>query len=164
MNAGCRVVNLSLGLPSDLGMIREAVEYARASGVAVVAAAGNSGTSQVLYPARLPGVEAVTGVDDGGHRPAFAAYGSTVDVSAPGVGLLGAFPAPAGTARWDGTSFAAALVTGSFALLREADPVASADALLRRLEDTATDLTPVEPLMAGLVGKGRIYLPAALAP
>jgi hypothetical protein len=69
-----------------------------------------------------------------------------------------------GTARWSGTSFSAALVTGSFALLRGHDPISSSATLWKRLSDTAVSVNALNPLYSGKLGKGRIDLGAATAP
>ncbi len=52
---GAQVINMSLGGPFPVGTIANAVKYARAKGVTIVAAAGNDGHGKVSYPARYPG-------------------------------------------------------------------------------------------------------------
>ena len=56
---GARVVNLSLGLADDRRVLREACEWAVGQGVLLVAAAPARGSP--VYPARYPGVLAVSG-------------------------------------------------------------------------------------------------------
>jgi len=56
---GARVVNLSLGLADDRRVLREACERAVGQGVLLVAAAPARGAP--VYPARYPGVFAVSG-------------------------------------------------------------------------------------------------------
>ncbi|KON79941.1 S8 family serine peptidase [Azoarcus sp. PA01] len=56
---GARVVNLSLGLADDRRVLRDACERAVAQGVVLVAAAPARGLP--VYPARYPGVLAVSG-------------------------------------------------------------------------------------------------------
>jgi subtilisin family serine protease len=80
------------------------------------------------------------------------------------VDVLGAHPlSPSGTARWSGTSFATAIVTGGFALLRERRPGDSSADLLARLVSTGVDVDEVNAPYAGRIGR-RIDLAAATAP
>ncbi len=91
------------------------------SGVAVVGAAGNNGsTGQITYPGCLPAVYTVSATDHEDKRAWFSNLSGVVDWWAPGVDILA--PAHTGaTARssLSGTSAATAHVAGSFALLRE---------------------------------------------
>ena len=64
--------------------VASALEYARSKGVLIVAAAGNSGSADVTFPAGEPGVVSVTGTDAADGRYAWANYGSWVTLAAPG--------------------------------------------------------------------------------
>jgi subtilisin family serine protease len=133
---GADVINMSLGGPSYDEAMRSAVEYAVDRGVVLVASAGNEGTRRRSYPAALPGVLSV-GATDGRSRAAFSTYGDWVDVAAPGVGVLSTL-ASGGYGRWDGTSFAAPIVSGQAALLRAARPAASARRIVSMITTSAT--------------------------
>jgi subtilisin family serine protease len=162
---GADVINFSGGLAGQSLVIVQAAENAKAAGVYVVSAAGNRNLPQVDYPANASAVWAVSAVDATGRKASFASYGSDVDFVAPGLDLLGAHPrAPSGLARWSGTSFSTALVTGAFALLRGEDAGSSSKTLFERLEDTAVPVDALNPLYAGKLGKGRLDLGAATAP
>ena len=78
------VINLSLG--SDTASNGEAQAYADAvaAGLIVIAAAGNSGNSQVSYPASYPGVVSVAAVGRQKQRAPYSQFNSAVDVAAPG--------------------------------------------------------------------------------
>jgi type VII secretion-associated serine protease mycosin len=119
------VVNLSL-VTNPTPQLAAAVQHALAAGVVVVAAAGNDGSvrGQVEYPAAYDGVIGVAGSDRADAHVASSTSGNYVDVSAPGVDIVGPAPAsdgylyvPAG-----GTSFAAAYVSGVVALIRAHEP------------------------------------------
>jgi thermitase len=56
---GAEAINLSLGGPNPSSVLQDAVNYAEANGVTVIAAAGNSGLEQVFYPAAYPAVVAI---------------------------------------------------------------------------------------------------------
>jgi serine protease len=80
---GADVINLSLG-GEDSDVIHVAVEKARASGVLVVAAAGNSGRKGVGWPGALPEVIGVAAVGPGGDPAPYSSWGEGVDIAAPG--------------------------------------------------------------------------------
>ena len=96
-----------------------AVADAVSAGVVVIAAVSNAGSTRAVYPAAYPDVVAVAATQ-GRRLAAFSDRGRSVDVAAPGVGLRAAVPG--GYARVDGTSFAAALVSGQAALVRSVAP------------------------------------------
>ncbi|MEU6759688.1 type VII secretion-associated serine protease mycosin [Streptomyces sp. NPDC046685] len=141
---GADVINLSLGDDSDSAHHEagedEAVQYALAKGVVVVASAGNGGESgdRVSYPAAYPGVIAVTAVDRRGKKAAFSTRNWYATVSAPGVDVVIADPDRAYYEGW-GTSAAAAFVSGAAALVRAAHPELSPAQIKKLLEDTAAD-------------------------
>ncbi|WP_433327460.1 S8 family serine peptidase [Spirillospora sp. CA-294931] len=123
---GADVVNLSLGRSYPTRAEREAVAYAIARGVVVVAAAGNGGavrgtSPEYSFPASFPGVISVAAVDAAGRHAGFSNRNSAVVVSAPGVRIVGAGP---GDRYWigDGTSPATAFVSGVAALIRSRHP------------------------------------------
>lgn len=120
---GADVINLSLGSTQDDPLVRQAVAYAVANDVVVVAAVSNRGMSTPVYPASYPGVLAV-GASRGDSVAPFSDRGSVVDVMAPGVGIRAAVPG--GYSRVDGTSFASAVVAGQASLIRSSRPRMSA--------------------------------------
>ena len=139
---GANVINLSLNT-SDSAAVRQAVTYALARDIVVVAAAGNEGGSaqqgSVEFPAALPGVLAVAGVDASGAHVASSNSASYVDVAAPGDDIEGPAPRGGGYAVFPqgGTSFAAPYVSGLAALLRGRFPTLPASAIVRRIQQTA---------------------------
>jgi subtilisin family serine protease len=158
---GADVVNLSVGLPEDLDLIQQAIQSAWTAGVPVYAAAGNR-MAKVDFPALLSQTQAVTAVDSLDRKATWASYGTSVDLSAPGVWILGAHPrSPSGVARWSGTSFSTPICAGGFALLRAQFPLDAARDLVRRLEETAVPIDDGNSAFANRIGKGRIDLDAA---
>jgi subtilisin family serine protease len=133
---GADVINMSLGGPNADVAMRDAVAYAAAKGVVLVAAAGNDGDTVRSYPAALEGVIAV-GATDGPRRALFSSYGGWVDVAAPGRGIYTTL-AGGGYARWDGTSFAAPIVAGQAALLLARRPGATPARVESVIERSAT--------------------------
>jgi len=107
------VVNLSFGggHSAQLGRaITRVLENSR-----VVAAAGNDGATQPVYPAAYPGVVAVTAVDARQRRWPRANAGDFVAIAAPGVDVWTIDGEGRGYYA-SGTSFAAAYVTAAVAL------------------------------------------------
>lgn len=139
VDSGVTVLNLSLTVFEDAPELRQAVEYAQAHDVLVVAAAGNlrEDGNPTPYPAAYPGVLGVGSIDIAGARAQDSQVGDHVDLVAPGVKVTGCAPG-AGHALWQGTSFATPFVSGTAALVRAAWPNLSADQVAERLIRTAS--------------------------
>jgi type VII secretion-associated serine protease mycosin len=159
---GAQVINLSLGGTGESPALAAALDYAFARDVVVVACTGNAGSAandKVWYPAREPGVIAVTGTDR--DRPEIwtgSVTGAETVLAAPATGLLGA--RPGGFWRVQGTSFAAPLVSATAALIRAQRPELSAADVVNRLISTARDLG--EPGRDDVFGYGLLDPLAAL--
>ena len=133
---GARIVNLSLGGSESSTVLADAVAYARAKGVLIVAAAGNDGGT-VGVPARLAGVLAVGAVDAALVRAPFSAGGRALDLVAPGVGILQQTLDGAGgyaDRSFSGTSMATPHVAGVAALALAAGRATTAPGLTRLLD------------------------------
>lgn len=134
LSSDVSIINLSLGCLTEGDVPPLPVANALAAlpkHVAVVAAAGNTGTARPSWPAALDRVLAVAALEDDGRRlvPApYSGYGSWVDACAVGNRtstyvrgelLLPGAPARTflGFAAWEGTSFATAYVSGRLAAL-----------------------------------------------
>ncbi len=116
------VVNVSLGVfpPVASPAMKEAVAWAHSRGVIVVCAAGNH-LDPVVQPARLAQTIAVGGVTWESLPWHGSAYGRQVDFSAPAADVQRPLAVRTGTGtgfdeEGNGTSYAAALTTGSAAL------------------------------------------------
>jgi flagellar hook assembly protein FlgD len=130
---GAQVINLSLGSAGYDQLETDAVAYAVANDVLVVAAAGNDGTSTPNYPAALPNVVAVGATDAAGQRASFSQHGSWVTVAAPGTDITGTAPVAGSdffSPEYDvsnGTSFSTPLVSAEAALLWSSGVSVTAD-------------------------------------
>jgi subtilisin family serine protease len=134
------VINVSLVGPRNAALAR-VVAAVQVRGVLVVAAVGNDGpAAPPLYPAALPGVIAVTGVDGRDRVLPEAGRGSHVVFAAPGADLRAA-DLKHGYATVRGTSYAAPIVAGLLAGLLRPEPGSGANAL-QALTITARDLGP----------------------
>jgi type VII secretion-associated serine protease mycosin len=140
---GASVINLSLATSSDSASLRSAVDFALSRNVVVVAAAGNdnagNGTGP-FYPAAYPGVLSVGAVAPDGSLASFSDTHTPVSVTAPGVDITTAYPGTfpdAYDSAADGTSFAAAFVSGVVALVRAYHPRLDEAQVVARIEATA---------------------------
>jgi thermitase len=121
VDQGAKVVNMSLGSDGDSPLVRDAVQYALARNVALVAAAGNDAVNRVSYPAAYDGVVAVASVDAGGNHLYFSNRGKALDLAAPGYAVVAAWPGGKNV-EVSGTSASTALVTGAVAALLSQEP------------------------------------------
>ncbi|GAI19371.1 unnamed protein product, partial [marine sediment metagenome] len=109
----------------------------------LVAGAGNWGGwdfDGIIYPARYESVIAVGATDQQDTRASFSSTGSTLELMAPGVGILSTSRG-GGYSGGSGTSFAAPHVTGIAALLI-ASGVTSNVEVRQTLQSMAEDLGP----------------------
>jgi len=115
---GADIINASLG-GTSYSRVEE--EFFRSlyydDGILTVAASGNGGTDQKVYPAAYEGVLSVGAVDESLHMAEFSTYdASSTDVLAPGVNVLSTFKDNV-YATFSGTSMAAPHATGALALM-----------------------------------------------
>ncbi len=169
VNAGARVINLSLGGDGPSSALDSAVKFAVDRGITVVAAGGNSYDqgNPVEYPAALPGVLAVSSIGTDGASSSFANTGWYIDLTAPGEDIVSTIPG----GRWavgDGTSMAAPFVSAAAALVRVANPTLAKSAVDSALLSTARDDEDADGrddwFGYGLLQADRAALQAARAP
>jgi subtilisin family serine protease len=157
-NNGMQVANMSLGSPMPSDTMQRALRYAKARGVIVVAAAGNSGGS-VGFPGAYPETIAVAASDWNDNIASFSSRGDEVKFIAPGVSIVSS--AMGGDyASFSGTSMACPHVAGLAALavsqgwrgLDGPDGVLSA---LRKAAVPLASLTPQEQGF-GMIDAGKL--------
>ncbi len=78
------VINLSLGGGPFIQEMQNLITQIRNDGMVIVAAAGNSRTSTLAYPASYDGVISVSAVDINKQLAPYSNFGSAIDVTAPG--------------------------------------------------------------------------------
>jgi subtilisin family serine protease len=136
---GAQVINMSLGGGSGTyegsAAEEEAVQYALAHGVVLVASAGNDGQdgNRRNFPAAYPGVIAVGAVDRRLRHAPFSNRRGYLSVVAPGTRVVSA-DGPDSYVLGDGTSPAAAFVAGIAALIRARHPHLSPFQVRRAIE------------------------------
>ncbi len=137
------IINMSLAGSGNSSALRETIKEAVNQGIIVVAAAGNSGYSSVLYPAAFPEVIAVGSINQNNKISYFSNYGSKLDLVAPGEDIISTsgYMINDGSIFSDyyymsGTSMSTPYVSGIATLL-----IASGQTDIRNiLQDTAVDL------------------------
>jgi subtilisin family serine protease len=177
--SGARIINLSLGGSSGSSALHNAVIAATNAGALVVAAAGNSGTTSLLYPAAYPEALSVSAVGPDGLLASYSSFGSTIDIAAPGGDIAdgdGSFGVLSSAWNfvtnqpiydsWDGTSMATPHVSGVAALVLAQNPSLTQAQLRARLTTYAVDAGapgPDNQYGAGIVN-ARNSLTQTLAP
>jgi subtilisin family serine protease len=161
VSTNCWVSSHSYGSTQSNTQERDAMQYAVDAGAIVCCAAGNDNNQTLHYPGGYTMVVGVAASDGSDHRASFSCYGTWVDVSSPGVGILSTVNDSAYTTM-DGTSMATPMVAGLCALMKSANPsLTNADCLTQLYN--ACDSMPDPDYRAGLMGAGRINAMKALA-
>jgi subtilisin family serine protease len=137
IDAGARVINLSLGLTQSSiageQRLTDALDRAVKRGVIVVAAAGNQGAMGSSAITRHPWIIPVVACDARGRPTSESNLGRSIGsrgLSAPGEDIT-SLGAAGQSLTLGGTSVAAPFVTGAVALLWSAFPAASATEIKR---------------------------------
>jgi serine protease len=142
------VINMSLGgVGACTADWQTAIDAAVARGTVVAVAAGNSNADAAGFsPASCRNVLTVAATDSAGKRASFSNYGSTVEIAAPGVGIMSTLndgamqPGNPSYASYSGTSMATPHVAGVVALMRSANPSLT-PAQVTQLITSATNVT-----------------------
>jgi subtilisin family serine protease len=90
--AGADVISMSLGGTTKSKLEETAFINIYNKGVLSVAAAGNDGTTRISYPGGYSSVMSVAAIDSNKVVADFSQKNSTVEVAAPGVGVLSTVP------------------------------------------------------------------------
>lgn len=167
---GAKVINLSLGGSDSSTTLKEAIAYAYSKGATIVAAAGNDGSSNIVYPAAYNDYAIAVGATRYDQTLAYYSnYGPSLDLVAPGGdlnvdqngdgykdGVLQNTFSPNtkntsdfGYWFFQGTSMAAPHVSGVAALVIANGNASTPDEVRAALQETAEDL--------GATGFDEIY-------
>jgi hypothetical protein len=159
VDAGAKIINVSLGGYATSGVLADAVDYALSANVAVVAAAGNDQAAQLVWPAAYPGVVSVGATDASGKQALFSNSGASLQLTAPGYAIK---TVGGGGARvfFSGTSASAPVVSGAIAALVSTSPGLTALQAADLLATYSTDSGPSGPDPD--YGRGTVNLDHAL--
>jgi serine protease len=165
---GARVVQMSL-IVGQTAALEAALEMAHDDfNVTLICASGNSGLAVVGYPSSDPHVIAVGATDSADLRASFSNHGSDIEISAPGIGILGT-DLNNSYAYSSGTSVAAPLVSGVVALMRSVNPNLTNTEIRQILHRSADQVggydyswNPARPDHSFELGYGRVNAKAAV--
>jgi len=143
---GARVINLSLGAPSDSLTLKAAVDYAVKKGVVIAAAAGNDSGQTCSYPAAYASVICVVATDSYNKLASFSNIGG--ELAAPGVYNYSTYPGNL-YKYMSGTSMSTPHVAGSVAVVMSLCKDCTSTQVKDILHNTAVDL--------GVTGKDSIF-------
>ena len=174
---GCRVINMSWGGTGGYSHFEQDVcTYAAINrDVVLVAAAGNTPASVLVYPASYDHVLSVAATNSSDGITGFTTFGARIDLAAPGVEVVSvggsgraSIAGPVDADYWlgTGTSFAAPQVAGAAALVRTRFPQFTAEQVLAQLRTTADASIyslPANAAYVGQLGAGRLNVGRAVA-
>ena len=160
---GADVASLSLGFSGRSSVVDNAVAYADAAGVLVVAASGNDPNAPIGSPAAAPEAMAVGATDNRDQIASFTTTGPQMSVTAPGVDVYSTYDTlfdPNTYSYLSGTSMACPHVSGLGALIKSVDSGLTNHEIREIIESTADDKGA--PGWDETFGFGRINAHAAL--
>ena len=146
---GMQIINMSLGSEDDSMSVSRAINNTYNAGILIVAAAGNSGNAvgkgeNIDFPAKYNSVISVGATDKNDKRANFSSTGPTLEISAPGVGILSTLNG--GRNRYgtlSGTSMSCPHVTGVAALIMSAEQGITNTRVRIRMQTTAQNMSNV---------------------
>jgi hypothetical protein len=159
VQAGAKIINVSLGGYSNGSVLDNAIHYATQHGALIVAAAGNDQAAQLSWPAADSRVVSVGAVDRAEQQVYFSNSSEQLRLSAPGYGVQTAW-LNGERVYVDGTSASAPLVSGAIAALMSQSPsltpAQAADLLARTANDSG------QPGADAAFGRGILNLATAM--
>lgn len=159
---GAQVINCSFGSSEFSQAEADIIAYVTDSmDVLVVASAGNEASNIDVYPAALSKVIGVCALDENDQKIPVSNYGVNFDISAPGASIYGPYVQNQ-YGNNNGTSVAAAIVSGSAILLRAHFPSENAAQIRTRLLSSSDAISSMNPEYHNLLGAGRLNLAAAI--
>ncbi|MFX0006000.1 MAG: S8 family peptidase, partial [Candidatus Hermodarchaeota archaeon] len=157
VDMGADIISCSWGGSSYSQILYDAIKYAADNNVMVIAAAGNSNTDALHYPAAYQEVIAVSATDQEDNKATFSNFGDWINISAPGVDIMSTVPYYTKNVYYmyaSGTSMATPHVSGFTALLMSAYPTRSVSEIKALMYENALDLG--DPGFDPYYGNGRI--------
>jgi hypothetical protein len=158
---GASVINCSWGGGGYSQSEQDIINQAVALGSLIVAAAGNNYSMEAFYPASYKGVISVAASNYEDKKAYFSNYHNTVDVIAPGEGIMSSIPINE-YASWNGTSMASPVAAAIASMIRAAFPKYNCIQVGEHLKATSDNIDSINPYYAGMIGRGRVNAYRAL--
>lgn len=161
---GADVINMSLGTDYDKSL-DNIIKSATKAGVFVIASSGNTGDGNITYPASDALVKGSWGemslgvgssdLDD--KKSSFSTYGDSLEMTAIGEKISS--PAPGGLMGvWNGTSMAAPMVSGGFALAMAERSFKNLRSVGKAMSSSGDATDGLNPEYVNQLGYGRLNL------
>jgi subtilisin family serine protease len=157
---GADIINASWGSTGTGTYPNSIINYANTLGSLVVVAAGNANTEHTTayqdYPADCTNALCVGATGQNDVKASFSDYGASIDVCAPGEGILSTIISNNSYDSYDGTSMASPVTAGVCAMVKAMNPDLTPGQLLQRMRYSADYIDDINSNYAGLLGGGRI--------
>jgi subtilisin family serine protease len=159
---GADIINNSWGGAGESNTEAEVIDLALNAGVVIIAAQGNSASTDFFSPASYDGVLGVGSLTNSAFISNFSNYGYTVDVFAQGSFVQSVVATDSSSfGSKSGTSMASPVVAGLAGLLKAQYPDWSPRRIIHQIRSTSVPFeSDIDPL---LLGKGMIDAKAALS-
>lgn len=163
---GYDVINLSWGSASTFGEFnQDIIDYAvLENDLVIIAAGGNSGKEEDFYPASYDHILSVGWTDANDELSPSSTYSYKIDLVAPGVGISSTSNNN-GYSSDSGSSFAAPMVAGAAALVKDVYPYLNAEQIMEVLRTSTDDIYDIgsNSNYNGKLGTGRLNVFKALS-
>ncbi len=150
-NNGANVINMSFGMNGTSRSVQDAITGAANASLTIVGSSGNANSEVKQYPAAYSQVISVAATDIQDRKANFSNYGSSIDVSAPGVNIISAYPGGYYIMA-SGTSFSSPIAAGDAAVVRSKQATGVRTAVV----NGTVNINGVNPAYYGKLGTGRI--------
>ena len=137
----CDIILMSWATDTDSETLHDAVSYAAAAGVFLVAPSGNAGGEEDLYPAAYDEVISAAALNIWNERASFSQANDGVTLCVPAVSIYG--PGISSEDEYvseSGTSYGSAIAAAAAALALSLDEDLTQDEFIQLISDTSEDL------------------------
>lgn len=159
---GAKIASCSWGSSNTSGLGAAIDTFLNRGGI-IFKAAGNDGTQTADYMCGRTDIVSVAALDTNGCKADFSTYGTWVDISAPGTGIVSSYHYHADAANdyvatLDGTSMATPLAASVAALIWSKNPTWTAAQVKTQLFASADTISTLScnSSYAGRLGSGRV--------
>ncbi|RJP73649.1 MAG: T9SS C-terminal target domain-containing protein [Candidatus Zixiibacteriota bacterium] len=157
---GAHIISMSFGGTGSSGYEQSIINNAYSQGAALFASAGNTGQYEIRYPSGYDNVVSVAASNSGDHKAGFSTYAPTVDVAAPGEGILSTVPYS--YTSFSGTSMSTPIAASLAAQIWAARPAWTNTQVIQQIYDTCVPIDVTGYAWSGFLGHGRIDAGAAI--